>query len=489
MTPGGMHEAGARMVRTLWIAVIALTLVASWATHITASSIDRDSAQSVQMAVNLVHHGVMSLDDRAPFAPSDYREPVPVLVSAAGIRSIEAILGPAPDDAYFSGERLKLLKFQNILWLGLLVLGVFWSVRVATDSLPAALSGAVIAGIVFSANGWASGMINDLYTDLPAGAALILASTALAVALTRGRRGYCLLAGALFGVLTLIKAAVMYVFLGTAGLLVCACLLYRSRLDLKRGLAAIGIVIVSFACTVTPWMLRNWVSVGNFQVTQRGGVVLMVRALKDMMTPEEYIGAFYVWAPQTLQAPLGRLLGFSPADLQRGGRLQHLNRSPDSDFADADIRAEQAGRPQDAISYYRRGRAERIKLQHELDAAGVPNADVEADRILQQQAMSIIKAHPLKHLATTIPFLWRGATLAFPLLLISLSLSIRHRRHDIALLALPAFGLIMFYALLSHFIARYSVPVRPVLLALLVIGTKLGWDASRRRSLPEPARI
>ena len=484
-----MMPARMSAMQRLLIAAVVMALAVSWATHVTSSPVDKDSAQSVQMAVNLAYHGVISLDERAPFTPSDYREPVPVLVTAAGIRLMDVILGPAQAPAYFSGERLKYLKLQNILWLALLSFGVYWAVEVVTGSFAAALAALLIAGTVFSANRWASGMLNDLYTDLPAGAMLVLASTALAVALTRNRRGYCVLAGLLFGLLTLIKAAVMYVFIGTLGLLVCVYVLYRSRLDLGTALRNLTIMTLAFICTVGPWMLRNRVELGSFQVAQRAGVVLMVRAVKDLMTPEEYVGAFYVWAPQKLQPVLGRLLGFGPADLQRGGRLQHLNRSPDSDFAADDIAAEQAGRPQDAIAYYRRGRAERIKLEHELVAAHTPNAEVATDKLLQQRAMNIIKAHPLQHIATTVPFLWRGATVAFPILALALVLATRQRRYDIALLALPAFGLVMFYALLSHFIPRYSVPVRPVLVALLVIAAQLGWQAFRQRGRRDPSIV
>ncbi|MFL6604118.1 MAG: hypothetical protein ACJ8R9_22700 [Steroidobacteraceae bacterium] len=473
----------------LLIGVVAAVLVVSWATHVTSSPVDKDSAQSVQMAVNLANHGVISLDERAPFTPSDYREPLPVLVTAAGIRLMDVMLGPAEASAYFSGERLKYLKMQNILWLALLTFGVFWAVATVTGSFAAALAALLIGGVVFSANGWASGMLDDLYTDLPAGAVLVLASTTLAVALARGRRSYCVLAGLLFGALTLIKAAVMYVFIGTIGLLLCVFVLYRSRFELRALLRNLAIMILAFICTVGPWMLRNRVELGSFQVAQRAGVVLMVRAVKDLMTREEYVGAFYVWAPQRLQPLLGRLLGFGPADLQRGGRLQHLNRSPDSNFAADDIAAEQAGRPQDAIAYYRRGRAERIKLQHELVAAHVPNTEVATDRLLQQRAMSIIKTHPLQHMAATVPFLWRGATVAFPILALALVLATRRRRYDIALLALPAFGLVMFYALLSHFIPRYSVPVRPVLLALLVIAAQLSWQAFRQRGHRDPSIV
>ena len=65
------------------------------------------------------------------------------------------------------------------------------------------------------------------------------------------------------------------------------------------------------------------------------------------------------------------------------------------------------------------------------------------------------------------------------MLILAIVLALRHRRYDCALLALPAFGLLMFYDLLSHFIPRYSVPVRSILLALTVIAAKLAWDAFR----------
>ena len=471
-----------------WKRAVALLLtallVASWTTHITTSRVDKDSAQSVLMAVNLARTGVMSLDEAPPYTPSDYREPLPIAVSAVGVRVIDAILGPAETQAYFSGERLRYLKFQNILWLGLVCVGVFWAVNLATGSAPFSFAGLLLAGVVFSANSWAAGMLDDLYTDLPGGAVLVLASSAFAAALTRRRARDCWIAGLLFGALVLIKAAVLYVFVGLIGLLGCVFLLYRSRVELRSALQSLGLISLGLLVVVLPWMTRNWVAVGSFQVAQRGGVVLMVRAVKDLMTPEEYLGSFYVWAPGKLREPVGRLLGFGPQDLQRGGRLQHLNRSSDSNFAEDDIRAEQQGRPDQAIAYYRKGRAERIRLQRELAAAHTPHADVAADRLLQKEAMGIIMAHPLKHLAATIPFLWRGATFAFPMLLVGMVVALHRRRYDCALLALPALGLILFYALLSHFISRYSLPVRPVLVALAVIAAKSLWDMGRARFAP-----
>lgn len=470
--------------RWLAVTVIAVVVLAVSAKCITAVGVDRDGTQSALMAVNLAHHGTISLSEAPPYVPSDYREPIPLVLSALEIRLMDALLGPAPADDYLSGQRLKLLKYQNLLWLLLLGVGIFEGIRLATGSFYVSLTGAAIGGVLFGTSIWGTQMLNDLATDLAGGAVLAVASPALAAGLTRGSRRSCLLAGVLFAALTLIKAAILYVFIGVIGTLLCVCLLWRSRIDLRASLRNLGIVTLAFLVIVTPWMLRNLVELGTFQVSQRAGVVLMIRAVKDGMTPEEYRGAFYVWAPHSLQGSIGSLLGFTPRDLQRGGRLQHLNRSETSDFFRSDVEAEQAGRPEDAVSYYRRARAERVKLERELAASGVPDADIETDRILQKRALSMIEAKPGKHLITTIPFLWRGATLAFPALLIAMLLAVRLRRYECAILAFPAFGLVMFYALLSHFIPRYSLPVRPILIALVVIAVKSGWDALRNDRIP-----
>lgn len=476
-----------------WLAALAVTaLVLSIAARrITEASVDLDARQSVLMAVNLAHHGTISLAESQPYAPSDYREPIPVVLMAGDVKLIDALLGPAASDDYFTGKRLEYLKYQNLLWLLMVCGGVFACIRIATrseslsdttSSFYVSLAGAALGGLSMSAGAWGSLILNDLATDLAGGALLALASPALADGLTRGRAGLCLLAGLLFGALALVKAAVLYVFIGIIGTLLCTYVIWRSRLVLRAALADLGMVALAFVVVVMPWMARNLAELGVFQISQRAGVVLMIRAVKDQMTPDEYRGSFYVWAPQALQGPIGSLLGFTPRDLQRGGRLQHLNRSETSDFYSSDIAAEQAGRPEDAVSYYRRARAERVKLEAGLATSGAADPGIEADKILQKQALRMIEAAPAKHLAATVPFLWRGAALAFPILVIALALSLRSKRYECALLALPAFGLVMFYALLSHFIPRYGLPIRPILVALIFIGAKLTWDALASRA-------
>ena len=111
------------------------------------------------------------------------------------------------------------------------------------------------------------------------------------------------------------------------------------------------------------------------------------------MTPEEIKGSFYVWASPELQAPLGHLLGFSPADLKRHGRLQHLNEW-ESDFEAEDLAAEEAGLPDKALTYYREARAERVKLSALMRKEGKPEPEIAADDAIEREFM----LEPLEHL-------------------------------------------------------------------------------------------
>jgi hypothetical protein len=236
------------------------------------------------------------------------------------------------------------------------------------------------------------------------------------------------------------------------------------------------LLAAGFCSVVLPWMYRNYEHFGTFQIVERGGAVLYMRAVKDGMSAEEYRGSFYVWAPGKLQGLVGAVLGFSDADLREGGRLQRLNREADSDFAERDLAAEHAGKPDDAVSYYRKARAERTRVQHELLARGVANPTVEADRMLQDEAVAVIRAHPGDHLLMTIPLLWRGAAVVFPVLCVGLAYGLIKRRTEIAIFILPSMGMTLFYALFSHFIPRYGVATVPVTIVIALFLASRAWQ-------------
>jgi hypothetical protein len=476
-----MNTSSMSIARWVTVCVLALGLLIVWTRQINGAPVERDANQTVRMAVNLARHGVMSLDESPPYTPTDYREPVPVLACALGVKIIDGIFGPAPEDAYFSGERVKYLKYQNVLWLSLLTVATFWAALELTSSFALGLIAVVLVNLPFAGGPLDMHLTNDLYSEIVASAFFMLASVCLALGFSRRRLGYLALAGLLFGVVTLTKAAVLYTFVGVVVLLPCFYLL--QRYPLRVAARDLIVIVIAFACVVAPYMYRNHLQLGSFQLSQRAGVVLMYRALKDQMTPLEYKGSFYVWAPNSVRPMAGKLLGFTPADLRRGGRLQRLNISEDADFAKDDIAAERAGRPDLSLTYYRKARAERTQIEMQLTQAGHPQAELEGDEILRKRAAAMIMAQPGRWLALTVPFLWRGATLVFPILLIALALGLRRRRYDLALFALPAFGLVMFYGLFSQFIARYGVPAHEVAMVVLMALVALPFLAKTKSAL------
>jgi hypothetical protein len=164
--------------------------------------------------------------------------------------------------------------------------------------------------------------------------------------------------------------------------------------------------------------------------------------------------------------------------------LQRINEA-DSEFAADDIAAERAGAPDKTLSYYRQARAERVKLEDRLYAAGVPQSEIVADDLLKAKASKIILAHPGRNLALTISFLWRGATLTFPLLVIALLAAVRSRRYDFILFAAPGFGTVMLYGLFTHFIPRYDLPALSIATVALVVLLEFALQ-SRTHKATEP---
>jgi hypothetical protein len=471
--------------RRAMVAVLLILLAVIWAQRITGSAVEDDAAQATVMGATLWHTGVMSSDVTAPFKPSMYREPVPVAATAITIGIIEAFRGEAPPRAYLSGDLARAVKLQNIVWLSIATLCAYWACTLLSGYWVLGFVCAAIVGLRLR------DYADTLYSEPVALALMLVGCTLLLKACRDSHLRWMVFSGLVFALLALTKAVMLYVFVGVGGVLVLSLLMQRWFL-IAYGATGVAVAVLAFAIGVAPWMLRNHANFGAMRIAERGGVVLLMRAVKNTMTPEEYRGAFYVWAPARLQPLVGRALGFAAQDLSEGGRLQRLNREP-SDFAAKDLEAEHAGRPEETMTYYRRARAERVKLTNELRAAGDPQPESAADQELERRAMNMIKDAPGRHLALTVPFLWRGAFLEFPILMAGLAYAVIRRRADIALYVLPALGLILFYGLFSHFIQRYAVPAQPVavVVALVLAGGAFDWFRSRaagRAGFPRPAR-
>src|SRR5688572_402658 len=92
-------------VQATLIAVCCAALMALWVHRIDGAAITHDSSQTLQMALNLQRHGIMSASVEPPFLHAMRREPLPVIATAMTLFIVDGQLGPADRDDYFQGER------------------------------------------------------------------------------------------------------------------------------------------------------------------------------------------------------------------------------------------------------------------------------------------------------------------------------------------------------------------------------------------------
>lgn len=464
---------------TAVLGIVALLLI-------NGSPVVKDSAQNLQMAVDLSHSGTMSDAEQPPYRASMYREPLPVVVSAAVIDAVDALMGPAESAQYFSGSRVEYIKYQNIAWLLSLWLAVFFTARHFTGSMFLPIVAGLLAVKPFLTSSGAQG-VNDLYTELPAAVFITCAGYLLVKAVGRGGTRGFVIAGVFYGLLALTKAAMLYVFLGVVLVLLGTYVLRATRRRVR--LAHVAALCASALLVVAPWIGRNWLTFHQPQISERGGLVLYTRALMNQVTPTEYRGTFYVWARPAVRPWVGRVLGFTPRDLAMGGRLQRLNDDLGTDIHEHDMRAELAGRPEDAITLHRQARAERVRLEREFEAQGAVYPEVAADSTMSHEAVAIIKGAIGSDLALAVPLMWRCAPLIFPVLVVVLGFALWARRYVLALFVLPGVGLVVFYALATHFeprpaIVAQSTAVIGVIVLVDALRRALPWWRGRAQALP-----
>jgi len=460
-------QAGAVGVRhAVILAAVGVLLTAFWFTRISGQPIVWDAAHNLTMMLNLEHHGVVSLDSAEPYRPTMYREPLPAFVGQFAVRAVDAVLGRAEDEEYSSGERARLLKLQNIPWMALLGAVVFLLAReLGLEFLPA-------LGCVLALNALLLGvdmryfMLDSLYTEAAATALFTLASLLLFTGLKRRSAWRIAGAGVSYGLLILVKATFLYILVGLLPALPILALLFHRKIT--TALLQALLLGALAALIVLPWMARNHRELGYFGISLRGGEVLYDRAVIDQMTRDEYIGSYYLFAPYPLNGALRRLLGYSNSDIEAGGRLQRLNLASSSNFYVRDYSAEVAGRPEDAVTYEHRAGADRVLRRNQLLDAGIAGPELLVDREMLARALAIIRQHPLRHLALTPMYLWRGAFFTFPALLMVGFYAWRQRRYELAALVLPAIALLLFYASLAHLEPRYAIPTYPIALCGIV---------------------
>jgi hypothetical protein len=445
----------------------ATVLLVFWSTRISDARIVDDPAQNLLMTLNLERAGIISLSDSAPLTASMQREPLPIMAGALAVRAVDAVLGPARDSSdYYHGQRARLLKYQNIVWLALLSITLFvigqWLGLAFVPSLLCVL----LTNLLLLQAEFGTYLLDSLYTEAAAAALLCLGSLSLSMGVARNNLKVIALAGVCFGLLALVKAGFLYVALGVVVAMPCLSLLARA--SVREAVRQAAVVAALVAVIVLPWMLRNYLALDYFAVALRGGDAVYNRAVMDQMTRDEYVGSIYVWAPYPLGGVFRRLLGYSRSDQNEGGRVQRLNESNTSSFAARDQAAEDAGRARDTFTYYRQARADAISLTRQFAADGSANPLKAADLEMRRRALTMIGQHPWRHVALTLTLLWRGAYFNFVPLAAAFIYAVKRRNKALQLIVLPSLGLVLFYALLATLEPRYSMPTYPIVVCLLV---------------------
>jgi hypothetical protein len=282
--------------------------------------------------------------------------------------------------------------------------------------------------------------------------------------------------GIFSGCLALTKALAFPVFFIAAPL--AGLLVWSAARQGKRALLLVAISAVAFGAVVGPWMLRQGKFGHSISNPARGMIVLYYRMLINEMPSATYRASFYVWSPPEVRTMLEHLFGFGPADLEKGGAGQSLNRESTS-FRKANARAQRAGRPDLTYTYVSRVFAEWTRRSEEFAARGVRSASRVAAASMLKEAKQRILSKPAAHLAATLPLAWQGLWVEnapywlAPFLTLSLPLfmlwAIMARRPDAFAFAMVPLGFYLAYLLATHMIPRYVTPVVPAMIVCLVV--------------------
>lgn len=454
-----------------------------------------DGYDNIKLSYHLAFKNQMSIgevDQNGVLIASNIREPFPIALSALWIKMMPSLANATSFEDLISGKKLITLKIQNILYVAMLLVGTFLLTLELLKRHLNPKANCLTALIATLLTFYCVHLIyvTTLLTEFQAAFLIVWFIWAWLKAWNTQNIWFYAFAGVLLGLLILTKAAFLYISIFSIGFIFLVFTFYfrEKRAGLKQ-LLLLGLALL----TILPWYARNYISIGVWELAQRGPVVLMTRAYKSNLTPDEFKGAFYAYAPLSLKKLMKRLTGFSAVDRLDGGRLQRLTRFPAGDAEKRDL-GDEAG----AISYYMKATTHfnNIHKQYSQAIADPIQARVTADRIAQREAFSMIKNNPMGHLKSTLVFAWRGAwpcntvdgrwsagakltrqpiwqeILPFIGLLamfILFASALLKKNAPVVIATLLGMCTFTFYSLATHFIPRYSEMFIPVWVVCFVV--------------------
>lgn len=338
--------------------------------------------------------------------------------------------------------------------------------------------------------------------ELPTAAILTWANlVALVVARRTGAR-WAFALGALGGLLTLSRAIFLYVFP-----LFLILLLLLVRDDPRRRLTSIGAGLLGMSLVAGPWLARNAIEFGIFSISDTGSVVLLIRDVKNDMTPYQHRGAWVYFSPEPLRPPIARVLRVDLDDFLDDGPLRQWVRWLPDPITGEDVESTERK------SFYRQARDFRWVFVDPYLDAGLSFEDARKLGYddMTSHVIANVRADPMRFVRTAPVFLYRST---WPMNESQLwaSTGISPQRvllaavNPLGMLALLAFGtvglfrrratwfamgglatgVVAYHALLTHALPRYTRPVAGVMIlgvalgALAVSEALLRWWRTRR---------
>jgi hypothetical protein len=431
--------------------------------------LERDSKEVVFSAYHLVNLGKHSIDGENL---SHFREPLLAVINAINILAIQPNSYDLDKENYTNNPDwiLKITRL-NIFLLIVLIFSIIYLTSVLEIPFIYSLIANILTIGYFAIY---TLFITAVNSEIPSAILLTLFSAMLIKYIKFKEMKFSIMAGVFLGLLALTKAVFYYLFFVFFPLLILVVFFFEKK-SLLLYKSQFFMFAISFCIVVLPWMIRNFYHFEDFSITERGGQVLYIRAVKNQMNREEYKGAFYAYAPVYFQKNIfGKYLGYRPSDLEYGGKLQRLNRSlPQDSIAIAE------GRTEDVISFLRRAQIDYLAGFNPIERRGL----IMDDQELKVNAKSMILNDLGAHIKTSFVFAWRGiwfyrgrhlplvlltffSFMSLPIIFVS---SMSKDKLPYLVFSLLPVLYFLFHAGLSHFIPRYTATLLPIMTVCLII--------------------
>jgi hypothetical protein len=466
------------------VMAIIVLLCAHLNSMITDAPVMDDGLQNLQSAYNLKTWGVFSRERVAGTpSPDNYREPLPPAVTAAFMCLLGDARACLNGDCISQRFDVRTIKKINIGWAFIaLCASAVLSYRL-TGSRWATVLVLLMIHYSFLRN---PAYIDSLYTEIPASACMLVSALCVMACIRKPAPHLCLLTGIMLGLLALVKAIFLYSLVPVVLLLLLFLILHARKTSAGNPIRGFVMLCLGVLITVTPWIVRNTIHFGSAQISSRGGLALYTRALVNQMDPYEYGASFHYWGPGAYRRLVqSSVLDIGDKEYEPGGRAVRLNSSDRSGFVQDDIAAQKEGRPEDVLSFYRRARAQRVKVSMDLRQVGAPIVENTADAHLRETALAMILQHPFRHVLATVPLAWRGmwcfygggvftmlCAVAYGSFIFVCFYGVVQKRWDILVLQAVPFSLVLFNAFLTNNLPRFNAPAIPFMIMSMVFAAQ-----------------